>query len=137
MSGVGLSDGRKAQSHVSVSLIIAGNEGGMMMSNNGTPLMAFSISVEIFAPIIAEDEFDGVEAREDGVFPSTFNQEIYQQRRAAAQFYDLIPAPFRQQRLSRPLESYTEDVSNDEAFKGNGERWFRMCGHLFVHLTLD
>ncbi len=60
--------------------------------------------------LTAIDDFDGVEARDEGVPPSTFNMEVYQQRRSAAPFYDIIPAFFRQQRLARPINTYTGEV---------------------------
>lgn len=61
---------------------------------------------EAFDPIVAEDDFEGVEARDDGVFPSTFNMEVYQKRRSGAPFYDVYPSNFRQARLNRPLDSF-------------------------------
>ena len=74
-----------------------------------SPIIFFD-SDEVFDPIVAEDDFEGVEARDDGVFPSTFNMEVYQKRRGGAPFYDVYPSNFRQARLNRPLDSFPPNV---------------------------
>jgi hypothetical protein len=58
-----------------------------------------------FKPVECQDDFEGIEGRDDGVVPSSFDVQAYQKHRAASPFYEVMPARLRRARLAEPVES--------------------------------
>jgi hypothetical protein len=64
-----------------------------------------------FDPIEAWDDFEGVDPREDGVEPATFDVQTYNRKRMNAPHFDVVPQKFRQVQLSKPFDQLSPEVS--------------------------
>jgi hypothetical protein len=71
----------------------------------------FGAADDSFEEIVAFDDFEGVEPREDGIEPSTFDVQTYHRKRMHAPLVEVVPQRFRQIQLSKPFEVLEPDVS--------------------------